>query len=222
MNKINYHVKMKELIQQIEKRRQLEELSGATPASAPSLLLHCCCAPCSSYCLELLTPYFEITAYYYNPNISDRQEYDHRAKELKRFVEQFPNVNPIHCVIAPYDGDSFVKMTTGMEEIPEGGSRCFLCYEQRLRHTALKAKEEGYDYFATTLSISPLKNAAWLNEIGEGLQEELNTKYLYSDFKKNNGYKRSTELSKEYDLYRQDYCGCEFSKKRLLDNKENA
>ena len=201
MNKINYHFKMQEIIRQNE-------------GKVPSLLLHCCCAPCSSYCLELLTPYFEITAYYYNPNITDRQEYDLRAQELKRFVEAFPNVNPIHCVIAPYDGESFVKMTSGMEEIPEGGSRCYLCYNQRLRQTASKAKEEGYDYFATTLSISPLKNAAWLNEIGEKLQEELGTKYLYSDFKKNNGYKRSTELSKEYNLYRQDYCGCEFSKRR--------
>lgn len=190
----------------------------------PSLLLHACCAPCSSYVLEYLNRAFEITLYFYNPNISTRDEFDKRAEELKRFVGEFPMENFKEVIIEHYDHDEFLQMVKGKEELREGGARCFDCYEQRLQKSAQYAHKKDFDMFTTTLSISPHKNAQWLNEIGKRLSEELGIDYLYSDFKKKNGYKRSCQLSVEYDLYRQSFCGCEFSKRdaerRLLDGKD--
>lgn len=190
--------------------------------TTPTLLLHSCCAPCSSYVLEYLSNYFHITIFYYNPNISSIEEYERRVEEQKRLIQELPVKNPISFILGNYEPKRFYEMAKGMENLPEGGERCVNCYEMRLKETALLAKEDGYDYFTTTLSISPHKNAAKLNEIGEQLANELNISYLCSDFKKKNGYKRSTELSKEFKLYRQDYCGCIFSKveseKRMREN----
>ena len=177
----------------------------------PKLLLHSCCAPCSSYVLEYLSDYFEITVFYYNPNIYPPEEYDKRVLEQQMLIEKMPTKYPVSFVAGEYDRERFYAMAKGNELAKEGGVRCFGCYELRLRETAKKALEGGFDYFTTTLSISPLKNAEKLNEIGVKLGEEYGISYLVSDFKKRNGYKRSTELSREYNLYRQDYCGCEFS-----------
>lgn len=178
----------------------------------PTLLLHSCCAPCSSYCLEYLTQYFHITVFFYNPNIAPKEEYERRVEEQRRLIEKLPVPYPISFRLGNYDTEVFYAMTKGLEKVPEGGKRCFGCYELRLREAAIAAKELKFDYFTTTLSISPHKNATKLNEIGTAVGEEYEVKYLPSDFKKKNGYKRSVELSKEYDLYRQDYCGCVFSK----------
>ncbi len=201
MNKVNYHLKMLE---------QIEASCGE--GRVPKLLLHSCCGPCSSYCLELLSRHFEITVFYYNPNIYPPEEYHMRAGEQERFVTEFPAKYPISFVEGSYDTKCFYDMARGMEDLPEGRERCFACYELRLRESFVFAKEHGFDFVTTTLSISPLKNAAKLNEIGKKLEEEFSLPYLYSDFKKQNGYKRSTEISKEYDMYRQYYCGCVFSK----------
>jgi predicted adenine nucleotide alpha hydrolase (AANH) superfamily ATPase len=178
----------------------------------PSLLLHSCCAPCSSYVLEYLTQFFHITIYYYNPNISYEEEYQRRIQEQKRLISSLTVKNPIQFRQGIYDTDRFYDLSRGLETCPEGGERCFKCYELRLEETAKLAKEEGFDYFTTTLSISPHKNAGKLNEIGERLSKKYDTPYLCADFKKKNGYKRSIELSREYQLYRQDYCGCIYSK----------
>lgn len=185
----------------------------------PSLFLHSCCAPCSSYCLEYLTDYFAITIFYYNPNISPAEEYEKRVEEQRKLIEALNEKvkNKISFVEGEYKPEDFYAMAKGMEELPEGGERCFKCYEMRLREAAVLAKEKGFDYFTTTLTISPLKNARKLNEIGEKLGEEYGINHLPSDFKKKNGYKRSVELSKEYGLYRQDYCGCVFSKREYMD-----
>lgn len=195
-------------------QRELDGLIGKLQEEGkiPRLLLHSCCAPCSSYVLEYLSEYFEITVFYYNPNIYPPEEYHERAQEQKRFIDSFPAKHPISYVEGKYDTSRFYEMAKGMEKLPEGGERCFACYKLRMREAAMLAKEGGYDYFTTTLSISPLKNAEKINEIGEELQEEFGVRHLVSDFKKKNGYKRSTELSKEYALYRQNYCGCVFSK----------
>ena len=200
-NKRNYQKELDTLIAKLQEE-----------GSVPRLFLHSCCAPCSSYVLEYLSQYFEITVFYYNPNIYPPEEYQERAEEQKRFIEQFPAKHPISYVEGAYDTKRFYEMAKGLEKVPEGGERCFKCYELRLRESAILAKEGGFDYFTTTLSISPLKNAEKLNEIGELLEAEHGVKHLTSDFKKKNGYKRSTELSKEYELYRQNYCGCVFSK----------
>ena len=181
---------------------------------APTLFLHSCCAPCSSYVLEYLSAFFRITVFYYNPNIYPSEEYGKRVEEQKNLIEKLPSVYPIEFVEGAYDKERFYEMARGLEQVPEGGERCFRCYELRLRETARLAAERGFDYFTTTLTISPLKNAAKLNEIGGLLGEEYQTVWLPSDFKKKNGYKRSIELSKEYNLYRQDYCGCVFSVNR--------
>ena len=181
---------------------------------APTLFLHSCCAPCSSYVLEYLSAFFRITVFYYNPNIYPAEEYEKRVEEQKNLIEKLPSVYPIKFVEGVYDKERFYEMAKGLEQVPEGGERCFRCYELRLRETARLAAERGFDYFTTTLTISPLKNAAKLNEIGGLLGEEYQTVWLPSDFKKKNGYKRSIELSKEYNLYRQDYCGCVFSVNR--------
>lgn len=178
----------------------------------PKLLLHSCCAPCSSYVLEYLSEYFDITIYYYNPNISPKEEFSKRIDEQKRLINELPVKNKISFISGKYDNSKYEKMIKGLEEQPEGGSRCYLCYKLRLEETAKLAQEMGFDYFTTTLSISPYKNSKVLNEIGEELEKNYNVNYLYADFKKKDGYKRSIELSKIYGLYRQDYCGCIFSK----------
>lgn len=187
----------------------------------PRLLLHACCAPCSSYVLEYLNKYFSITLLFYNPNISTQDEFSHRAEELKRFTEEFDLQNFEKVIVVDYNHDEFLNIIHGKEDLKEGGARCYECYSLRLEKTALYAREKGFDMFTTTLSISPHKNAAWLNEIGKTLSEKYGVDYLFSDFKKKNGYKRSCELSCEYNLYRQSFCGCEFSKRdALLREKE--
>ena len=189
--------------------------------SVPTLFLHSCCAPCSSYVLEYLRQFFQITVFYYNPNITEAQEYRKRVAEQKRLIVAYNAYSreakqvggyPIDIVEGDYEPECFYKIANGLEQCPEGGERCFACYALRLRETAKRARAGGYDYFTTTLTISPLKNAAKLNEIGEQFAKEYGTAWLPSDFKKKNGYKRSVELSKEYDLYRQDYCGCIYSR----------
>lgn len=177
----------------------------------PKLLLHSCCAPCSSYVLEYLSQYFEITVFYYNPNIYPESEYTKRIWEQQKLIDELPAKHPISFMAGPYDKERFYEMASGLEHVKEGGARCMKCYELRLREAAKIAKNAGFDYFTTTLSISPLKKAERLNEIGQRLGEEYEVEYLLSDFKKKNGYKRSIELSRIYGLYRQDYCGCEFS-----------
>jgi predicted adenine nucleotide alpha hydrolase (AANH) superfamily ATPase len=185
-----------------------------TEQKVPRLFLHSCCAPCSSYCIEYLANYFHITVFYYNPNITMEEEYKRRAKEQQKLIASMPVKYPVEFVEGKYDTSSFLQMSKGMEQMPEGGERCFLCYELRLRETAKMAAAGNYDYFTTTLTISPLKNARKLNEIGEVLGQEYHISHLPTDFKKKEGYKRSIELSKEYDLYRQDYCGCAYSMRR--------
>ena len=188
---------------------------GADHKSAPTLFLHSCCAPCSSYVLEYLRQYFQITVFYYNPNISMETEYRKRVSEQKRLIAAYNEKKcgyHIEVVEGDYEPRRFYEITRGLEQCPEGGERCFACYELRLRETARRAQAEKYDYFTTTLTISPLKNAVKLNEIGEQLAAEYGVSWLPSDFKKKGGYQRSVELSKEYDLYRQDYCGCVYSK----------
>ncbi len=194
--------------------KTLQEIKGAKPR----LLLQACCAPCSSYVLEYLCEFFDITLFFYNPNIAPEKEYFFRAEELKRLVGEMPIENKPKIVVCDYDSVPFFEIAKGMEELPEGGERCFKCYRLRLDAAARYAKDNGFDYFCTTLSISPHKNAEKLNEIGSELSEKYGVKYLYSDFKKKNGYKRSIELSKEYGLYRQNYCGCVFSKAQAEKN----
>lgn len=210
MNTINY---AKELEQLLKK----EEIKGK------HLFLHSCCAPCSSYVLEYLRSFFSITVFYYNPNITEDGEYRKRVAEQKRLIGIFNEMGdayPIAILEGDYVPEQFFAMSRGYEKCQEGGERCFRCYEMRLRETALRAKEAGADYFTTTLTISPLKNASKINEIGQQLAEEIRVPFLPSDFKKKNGYKRSIELSREYDLYRQDYCGCIFSKAARENEKE--
>lgn len=199
--KRNYQRELEQIIDKLKKEEQI-----------PTLFLHSCCAPCSSYVLEYLSQYFRITVFYYNPNIFPEEEFVKRIQEQKYLIEKLPTKYPVTFVAGDYDSELFYEMAKGMENVPEGGERCFACYELRLRKSAELAKAGEYDYFTTTLSISPLKNAGKLNEIGERLAEEYGVGYLNSDFKKKNGYRRSTELSREYGLYRQDYCGCIYSK----------
>ena len=182
----------------------------------PSLLLHACCAPCSSYVLEYLSKHFDITLLFYNPNISPEEEYIFRENELKRLIGEMPLPKDITIISEKYDPEEFYNIAKGLEAFPEGGERCQKCYRLRLSHAAKIAKENGFDYFTTTLSISPYKNAEWLNSIGDEEGARLGVKYLFSDFKKKNGYRRSCELSEKYGLYRQNYCGCEFSKKAAI------
>lgn len=199
-NKINYQKELEKTIADLQR-------SGRVP----KLLLHSCCAPCSSYVLEYLSQYFEITVFYYNPNIYPESEYSKRIVEQQKLISELPVLHKISFVAGEYDKDRFYEMAKGLEDVPEGGERCMRCYELRLREAAKMARDGGYDYFTTTLSISPMKNAQKLNEIGSQLGEEYGVRYLLSDFKKKNGYKRSIELSREYGLYRQDYCGCVYS-----------
>lgn len=212
--KRNYQREMESMLENV---RQLER--------RPRLLLHSCCAPCSSYVLECLKDSFQITGYYYNPNITEEEEYRKRSEELERLFAEFEWGDAAvksDVLIADYSSEIFFAAVMGMEACQEGGVRCFVCYEQRLRETARMAKEKGYDYFTTSLSISPLKNADKLNEIGERLGREYGVVYLVSDFKKKEGYKRSVELSRQYGLYRQNYCGCVYSQReseRLLSGE---
>ncbi len=200
MNKRNY-------------KKELDDYMASLKAEGktPSLLLHSCCAPCSSHCIEYLSECFNITVFYFNPNIYPEEEYRMRAKEQKSFIERFPAKNEVSFIEGEYDTKAFYDMAKGLEDVKEGGERCFKCYELRLRETAELAKKLNFDLFTTTLSISPLKNAEKLNEIGGKLAEEYGVGYLFSDFKKGEGYKRSTEISREYGMYRQDYCGCVYS-----------
>ena len=180
------------------------------------LLLHACCAPCSSAVLEKLGNFFDITIFYYNPNITDENEYIKRVEEIKKFISSFSVKYPIKLIEGRYNPLEFFAVSKGLENEKERGKRCFKCYGLRLEETAKIADNLKFDYFTTTLTLSPYKNAIWLNEIGEELDKKYNCTYLYSDFKKKNGYKRSIELSKEYNLYRQDYCGCVYSKAEYL------
>lgn len=202
MNKVNYQSELDRIIEQMVKKGE-----------AATLLLHSCCAPCSSYCLSYLAEYFKITVFYYNPNISPREEYEKRVQEQKRLICELPVKYAVSFAEGKYEPEAFYEMAKGQEEIPEGGKRCFACYEMRQRAAAAYAKEHGFDFFTTTLSVSPHKNAQMLNEIGLRLAKEYQISYLVSDFKKKGGYAKSIELSKEYDLYRQNYCGCEFSRR---------
>lgn len=200
---------------------KLEEILKENKDKTPKLLLHSCCAPCSSYVLEYLTNYFEITILFYNPNITIEEEYLKRLNEIKKLVETIPHKNKIEVVESRYNPQEFLDIAKGLEDLKEGGERCFKCYRLRQEESAKYAKENNYDFFTTTLSISPHKNADKLNEIGEELSSIYQVNYLYADFKKKGGYQRSIELSKEYDLYRQDYCGCIYSKRdRELEKRE--
>lgn len=240
-NKQNYQKKLIDKIEQIKQTKQ-----------KPSLLLHVCCAPCSSACLEILEKYFDITLLFYNPNIHPQEEYFKRLDELGEFIQKKNNLakmlnnsektqekpsfdaknqektenidifaipKQIKILETNYDPNEFFSAVKGLENEKEGGARCKVCFELRLSKTAQIAKENGYDYFTTTLTLSPYKNSELLNEIGEIMQNKYSTPYLFSDFKKNDGYKKSIELSKEYNLYRQDYCGCVFSKKEREQQK---
>ena len=195
-------------------QRELDLLIGKNEKEGriPTLFLHACCAPCSSYCLEYLSNYFKITVVFYNPNITEREEYLYRLEEEKRLLDQMDFKYPVEIIEGEYNPDTFFTLAKGLEDAPERGPRCIKCFEERLRYTAKIAKENSADYFATTLTLSPLKNADAINKIGERIAEELGTSYLCSDFKKKGGYLRSTELSKLHNLYRQNYCGCIFSR----------
>lgn len=210
--KQNYQLMLEETIKEITEANKV-----------PKLLLHSCCAPCSSYCLEYLSDYFEITVFYYNPNIYPDEEYFHRAREQQAFIERFPAKHPISFVEGDFDKERFFQSVKGLENEPERGARCNVCFELRLGEAASMARQMNMDYFTTTLSISPMKDAALLNDIGSKMEEKYGVKYLHSDFKKKNGYKRSCELSQEYGMYRQDYCGCVFSynesKARRMEQK---
>lgn len=193
-------------------QRELEKLISSLEGT-PRLLLHSCCAPCSSWCLEYLTQYFSVTVLYYNPNIFPKEEFIKRAEEQKRLISELPVKNPVTLVIDEYEPNVFYSAVKGFESCPEGGERCFICYRLRLERAANYAAQHGFDYFCSTLSISPLKNAAKLNEIGKELSEIYKISHLPNDFKKRGGYQRSIELSRQYELYRQNFCGCVFSKK---------
>lgn len=199
MMKINYKILMDKEIEYI---KMLDK--------KPKLLLHACCAPCSSAVLENLASVFDITVFFYNPNITPKEEFAFRLEELKRLVPEMDIEADV--VSPPYDNDEFESVIKGMETLPEGGQRCKVCYRLRIEKSVCFAKENGFDYVTTTLSISPYKNAAWLNEIGQEMSEKYGIKYLVSDFKKGDGYKRSCALSEKYSLYRQNYCGCMYSK----------
>ena len=206
---MNYQKELEKLIQENQKTN-----------TVPRLLLHSCCAPCSSYVLEYLSEYFEITVFYYNPNIFPEGEYTKRILEQQMLIQDMKVKYPVSFLAGAYERDKFYEIAAGLEHLREGGERCFKCYELRMKEAAKIASEGEYDYFTTTLSISPMKNAEKLNEIGKAVGKDYGVTYLQSDFKKKNGYKRSIELSKEFGLYRQDYCGCEFSfRDRQIEKK---
>ena len=201
MNPVDYQRKLDGILRDLEKRGEV-----------PSLLLHCCCAPCSTYVLEYLSNYFRITTFYYNPNIFPEEEYQHRVAELKRFSAEFPTKYPVQFLEGNYEPAKYYAAVKGLEHDPEGGARCLKCFELRLGESAKVAKELGMDYFTTTLTISPMIDAAVLIEIGEKMAEKFGVRHLPSNFKKRNGFLRSTEICKIYGLYRQDFCGCVYSK----------
>lgn len=205
----NYAKELEQLIQKLQQEGKV-----------PRLLLHACCAPCSSAVLEYLSQYFAITLLYYNPNIAPLEEYQKREAELRRLVSQMKFTHPVELLPCQYDGQAFVQAARGLEGEPEGGKRCEACFRLRLRYAAQEAARLRFDYYTTTLSISPMKNAPLLNQLGEEIGREFGVAPLPSDFKKKDGYKRSVQLSKEYDLYRQDYCGCAFSKAQRQREKE--
>ena len=200
----------------LEMEKQINHLNNKK-----TLLLHACCAPCSSAVLERIAEYFDITILYYNPNITEKEEYEKRLQELEKFVNEI-NLDNIKVMPGRYQPEEFFEMSKGLEQEKERGKRCYQCYRLRLEETAKIAEQQNFDFFTTTLSISPYKNSKWLNEIGVDLDKKYQSTYLYADFKKKNGYKRSIELSKQYNLYRQDYCGCIYSKKEkeLLHNRK--
>ena len=208
MNKINYQKKLDEII-----------LSITEEGRVPSLLLHSCCAPCSSYCIEYLSEFFEITVFYYNPNIYPKEEYYMRVAEQKRFISEFPTKHKVSFIEGDFDQAEYYQRVKGLEKEPEKGARCEVCFDMRLSKTAELAKSNGFDFFTTTLTISPMKDASLLNEIGYRCASKYGVEWLPSDFKKNNGYKRSTEISKEYSMYRQDYCGCVYSYQERQNNR---
>ncbi len=209
MNKINYQI-------------QLDKVIASLDGKAPTLLLHSCCAPCSSYVIEYLSQYFHITVFYYNPNISPEAEYRFRSSEQKRLISEMPVKYPVKFIEEEYDSRQFFEAVKGLEKEPEGGKRCEKCFELRLERTIRLAKEMNFDFVTTTLTISPLKDAQLLNEIGKRLSSQHSVNWLGSDFKKKGGYKRSIELSREYELYRQNYCGCVFSKTASLGSGDQA
>ncbi len=198
--KENYHKKMLEII---SKNQELGRV--------PTLLLHTCCGPCSTTVIHRLAKYFKITVFYYNPNIEPYEEYLKRKREQIRFLKEYPAENPVSFLDCDWDNLSFLEAAKGFEEEKEGGIRCHKCYYLRLAKTAQMAEEKRFDYFTTSLTISPYKNSQVINKIGSALEAQFASSYLYSDFKKENGYLESIHFSKEYDLYRQDYCGCHFS-----------
>lgn len=206
----NYQKELDSLIESLGKEQKV-----------PTLLLHSCCAPCSSYVLEYLSNYFQITVFYYNPNIYPEEEYRKRVEELKRLIAEIPLKHEVEFLEGKYDSDRFFALSKGLEQQEEGGERCFRCYKLRLNEAAALCREGNYNYFTTTLSISPYKNAEKLNEIGEELANKYGVHYLNSDFKKRGGYQRSIQLSRQYDLYRQNYCGCVFSKTQAEAHSKN-
>lgn len=212
MQKTNYQKMLEDIIEKNSHRQK-----------KPVLFLHSCCAPCSSYVLEYLNRYFHIIIFYYNPNISPREEFEKRTNELRRLIEEMPMQDKPELIVGDYEPEVFEKVSKGLENLPEGGERCFKCYRMRLEKTAELARKYGADYFTTTLSISPYKNAVKLNEIAFELSGIYGVEALPADFKKKEGYKRSIELSAQYSLYRQDYCGCVYSKaERERKNKEKT
>ena len=205
----NYAKELEQLIQKLQQEGKV-----------PRLLLHACCAPCSSAVLEYLSQYFAITLLYYNPNIVPLEEYQKREAELRRLVSQMKFTHPVELLPCQYDGQAFVQAARGLEGEPEGGKRCEACFRLRLRYAAQEAARLRFDYYTTTLSLSPMKNAPLLNQLGEAIGREFGVAHRPSDFKTTDGYNRSDHLSKEYDLYRQDYCGCAFSKAQRQREKE--
>lgn len=201
---MNYQLEMENIIKQNQ--------------GIKTLLLHSCCAPCSSAVLERLAPFFKITVLYYNPNIAPQAEYEKRKQEQISFLQKLALKYQISWMDVDYENDKYEQAIEGLKNEPEGGSRCFICYQLRLAKTALLAKKNNFDFFATTLTVSPYKNAKKINEIGKELQDQTGVRYLPSDFKKKNGYLRSIELSKQYNLYRQNYCGCLYSKGEKYEN----
>ena len=209
MNRINYQKELEKKIKEFEEEHR-----------TPELLIHSCCAPCSSYVLEYLSKYFYITDFYYNPNIQAKDEYEKRATELEKLISKMELENPVAFVMGEYDPKLFTEAVRGLEKEKEGGERCKICFRLRLEEAAREAKKRNIEYFTTTLTISPMKDVVLLNEIGEEVAKKHGVKFLPSEFRKKGGYLRSIELSKEYDLYRQDYCGCIYSKLEMEEKRK--
>ena len=211
MIKRNYQKELEQLLENLKSRNKI-----------PKLLLHSCCAPCSSYVLSYLSPYFNITVFYYNPNISPEEEYLFRKKEQIDLLSKIKAKNTISFLDCDYEDFKFYQISSGLENEKEGGKRCFNCYRLRLEKTAVTAKALGFEFFGSTLSVSPYKNAIWLNDIGKSLENKYSVSFLISDFKKKDGYKKSIELSKQFNLYRQNYCGCIYSEQEMHERLKKA